>query len=93
MGLVFNLFGLDLILTILTSNDKTISACNPNLNFNLHLKNYFLTRFPQSSQKLIASCTWTITFVVGYKDLNELLAKQPKEIENDLIDFIISLRA
>jgi hypothetical protein len=30
--------------------------------------------------------------VVGYKDLNELLAKQPKEIENDLIDFIISLK-
>ncbi len=29
MGLVFNLFGLDLILPILTSNDKTISACNP----------------------------------------------------------------
>jgi hypothetical protein len=30
--------------------------------------------------------------VVGYKDLSELLAKQPKEIENDLIDFIISLK-
>lgn len=28
--------------------------------------------------------------VVGYKDLSVLLAKQPKEIENDLIDFIIS---
>ena len=31
--------------------------------------------------------------VVGYKDLNELLAKQPNENENDLIDFIIPLRA
>jgi hypothetical protein len=31
--------------------------------------------------------------VLGYKDLNELLAKQPKDFENDLIDFIISLRA
>ena len=30
--------------------------------------------------------------VVGYKDVSELLAKQPKEIENDLIDFIISLK-
>lgn len=30
--------------------------------------------------------------IVGYKDLSELLAKQPKEIENDLIDFIISLK-
>jgi hypothetical protein len=30
--------------------------------------------------------------VVGYKDLNELLSKQPKEIENDLIDFIILLK-
>jgi len=30
--------------------------------------------------------------VVGYKDLSELLAKQTKEIENDLIDFIISLK-
>jgi hypothetical protein len=30
---------------------------------------------------------------LGYKDLNELLAKQPKDFENDLIDFIISLRA
>jgi hypothetical protein len=30
--------------------------------------------------------------VVGYKDLSELLAKQPIEIENDLIDFIISLK-
>lgn len=30
---------------------------------------------------------------VGYKEgLTELLAKQPKEIENDLIDFIISLK-
>lgn len=30
--------------------------------------------------------------VVGYKDISELLAKQPKEIENDLVDFIISLK-
>ncbi|HMK58494.1 MAG TPA: hypothetical protein VK462_05550 [Nitrososphaeraceae archaeon] len=30
--------------------------------------------------------------VVGYKDLSELLAKQPKEIENDLIHFVISLK-
>ena len=30
--------------------------------------------------------------VVGYKDLSELLGKQPKEIENDLVDFIISLK-
>ena len=30
--------------------------------------------------------------IVGYKDLSELLAKQPKEIENDLIDFIKSLK-
>ena len=56
-------------------------------------KNYFLIRFHQNSQKLITRCTWTnILQVVGYKDLSELLAKQPKEIENDLIDFIISLK-
>ena len=30
--------------------------------------------------------------VVGYKDLCELLGKQPKEIENDLVGFIISLK-
>lgn len=30
--------------------------------------------------------------ITGYKDLDELLAKQPKEIENELIEFIISLK-
>ena len=29
--------------------------------------------------------------VAGYKDLCELLGKQPKEIENDLVGFIIPL--
>jgi integrase len=30
--------------------------------------------------------------IVGYKDLSTLLSKTPKEIENDLIEFIISLK-
>ena len=52
-------------------------------------KNYFLRPFPQNTQKLITR--WTLDKylqVVGCKDVSKLLANQPKEIENDLIDFI-----
>jgi hypothetical protein len=48
--------------------------------------NSFSSEFTKTNYKVYSD---KYLQIVGYQNLSELLAKQPKEIENDLIDFII----